>query len=113
MTKNTTKRKPSAFNLFMKTEIKKVKQAHPKMSHQQAFKTAAHNWKSSSKSSSVSKDVKHRKTSKGRKSRTHKTRKARKTHRKSKKAGMNKLESMFTSGMNKAKNLGSSAMHAL
>jgi len=84
MTKNTTKRKPSAFNLFMKTEIKKVKQAHPKMPHQQAFKTAAHNWKSSSKCKSVSKDVKHHKTSKGRKSRARTTRK---THRKGKKAG--------------------------
>ena len=113
MTKNTIKRKPSAFNVFMKTEIKKVKQAHPKMTHQQAFKTAAHNWKGSSKSRSVSKDVKHRKTSKSHKSRARKTRKTRKTHHKSKKAGMNKLESMISSGMNKAKNLGSSAMHAL
>ena len=38
-------RKLSAYNLFMKTEIPKVKKANPKLSHQQAFKKAAANYK--------------------------------------------------------------------
>lgn len=44
-------RKLSAFNVFMKAELKRVKKAHPKMDHKEAFKTAAKNWKGSSKAS--------------------------------------------------------------
>lgn len=42
------KRPPNAYNTFMKTEIPKVKKADPKLSHKDAFKKAAANWKSSS-----------------------------------------------------------------
>ena len=38
-------RKLSAYNLFMKTEIPKVKKANPKMNHKQAFKKAASNYR--------------------------------------------------------------------
>jgi hypothetical protein len=41
---STKKRKLSPYNIFMKTEIKKVKKDNPKLSHQQAFKKAAGNW---------------------------------------------------------------------
>jgi len=41
---STKKRKLSPYNIFMKTEIKKVKKNDPKLSHQQAFKKAAGNW---------------------------------------------------------------------
>ena len=37
-------RKLSAYNLFMKTEIPKVKKANPKLSHKDAFKRAAANY---------------------------------------------------------------------
>ena len=37
-------RKLSAYNLFMKTEIPKVKKANPKLSHKEAFKRAAANY---------------------------------------------------------------------
>ena len=40
------KRKPTAYNIFMKSEIKKVKKANPSISHIEAFKRAAGNWKS-------------------------------------------------------------------
>ena len=39
------KRAPSAFNLFMREELKRVKNLNPNLKHQDAFKTAAHNWK--------------------------------------------------------------------
>jgi hypothetical protein len=39
------KRKLTAYNKFMKTEIQKVKKAEPNLTHQQAFKKAAGNWK--------------------------------------------------------------------
>ena len=39
------KRELSAYNKFMKTEIQKVKKADPSLSHQEAFKKAAGNWK--------------------------------------------------------------------
>jgi hypothetical protein len=45
MAKSGKKRAPSAFNLFMKTEIGRVKKANSALSHMQAFKQAAHNWK--------------------------------------------------------------------
>ena len=35
----------SAYNIFMKTEIPKVKKANPNMNHKQAFKNAASNYK--------------------------------------------------------------------
>ena len=38
-------RKLSAYNRFMKTEIPKVKKANPKISHKEAFKKAASNYK--------------------------------------------------------------------
>ncbi|KAJ3070707.1 hypothetical protein HDU98_006254 [Podochytrium sp. JEL0797] len=38
-------RKPSAYNLFMKTELPKVKIADPTITHKDAFKVAAGNWK--------------------------------------------------------------------
>ena len=43
-----TKRKLSKFNIFMKSEIKRVKKMQPNVSHKQAFKLAAQNWKSHS-----------------------------------------------------------------
>ena len=41
----TKKRGLSPYNKFMKTEIKKVKNENPSLSHQEAFKKAAGNWK--------------------------------------------------------------------
>ena len=41
---STKKSKLSPYNIFMKTEIKKVKKENPKLTHQQAFKKAAGNW---------------------------------------------------------------------
>jgi hypothetical protein len=38
-------RKLSEYNKFMKTELQKVKKENPKLTHQQAFKKAASNWK--------------------------------------------------------------------
>ena len=43
-----THRKLSKFNIFMKSEIKRVKKMQPNLSHQKAFKMAAQNWKSHS-----------------------------------------------------------------
>jgi hypothetical protein len=43
-----THRKLSKFNIFMKSEIKRVKKMQPNVSHKQAFKMAAQNWKSHS-----------------------------------------------------------------
>jgi len=51
MGKSTKKRKLSAFNIFMKTEIKKVKNANKNLSHMDAFKQAAKNWSKVGKSS--------------------------------------------------------------
>jgi len=42
--KEKAKREPSAYNLFMKSELAKVKKANPKMEHKEAFSTAAANW---------------------------------------------------------------------
>jgi len=47
--KEKTKREPSAYNLFMKSELAKVKKADPKMDHKQAFAAAAANWTKSKK----------------------------------------------------------------
>ncbi|KAJ3308605.1 Axial regulator YABBY 4 [Blyttiomyces sp. JEL0837] len=46
-TKAKGTRAPSAYNLFMKNELPRVKAANPTMSHKDAFKVAASNWKSS------------------------------------------------------------------
>jgi hypothetical protein len=43
------KRAPSAYNLFIKSELAKVKKANPKMDHKEAFTTAAHNWRKQKK----------------------------------------------------------------
>lgn len=37
----------SAYNTFMKDEVQKVKKSNPSLSHKDAFKVAASNWKSS------------------------------------------------------------------
>ena len=42
-------RKLSAYNLFMKTEIPKVKKENPNMNHKDAFKKAAANYKKQKK----------------------------------------------------------------
>eukprot|EP00122_Pirum_gemmata_P003465 Pgem_evm1s3134 len=41
--KEKTKRPPSPYNLFMKTEVPKVKAANPDLDHKEAFKKAAGN----------------------------------------------------------------------
>ncbi|GBB95408.1 hypothetical protein RclHR1_02530003 [Rhizophagus clarus] len=46
-TTETTKRAPTAYNVFMKTELPKVKAENPGMNHKEAFKLAAGNWKDS------------------------------------------------------------------
>ncbi|KAJ3147445.1 hypothetical protein HDU86_007995 [Geranomyces michiganensis] len=40
------KRGPSPYNLFMKTELAKVKEKEPSIAHKDAFKKAAANWAS-------------------------------------------------------------------
>jgi hypothetical protein len=42
--KEKTPRAPSAYNIFMKSEIAKVKKANPKFEHKEAFAAAAANW---------------------------------------------------------------------
>lgn len=42
------KRAPSAYNLFMKSELAKVKAKNPTLNHKEAFTAAANNWKNSS-----------------------------------------------------------------
>ena len=59
-----TRRKLSKFNIFMKSEIKRVKKMHPSMSHQAAFKMAAQNWKAHSGTSHSSTQPKSRKARK-------------------------------------------------
>tara|TARA_Y100000591_G_C21598316_1_gene576726 strand:- start:386 stop:601 length:216 start_codon:yes stop_codon:yes gene_type:complete len=51
-------RKLSAFNIFMKDELKRVKKSHPKISHKDAFKMAAENWKKHSGAKSKAKSSK-------------------------------------------------------
>jgi hypothetical protein len=48
------KRAPSAYNVFMKTELPKVKAENPGMAHKEAFKVAAGRWKDSSDNPKVS-----------------------------------------------------------
>jgi len=40
-------REPSAYNIFMKTEIAKVKKDKPNLDHKSAFAEAASHWKTS------------------------------------------------------------------
>lgn len=40
-----SKRPPSAYNLFMKAELPKFKEANPGVSHKDAFKKVAESWK--------------------------------------------------------------------
>jgi hypothetical protein len=39
------KRRLTNYNKFMRNEIQKVKKEYPKLTHQEAFKKAAGNWK--------------------------------------------------------------------
>lgn len=41
------KRKPSAYNVYMKKELAKLKKKHPRSSHSVLFKRAAKSWKRS------------------------------------------------------------------
>ena len=59
-------RKLSAFNIFMKEELKRVKSASPGMDHKKAFKQAAQNWSSKKSSFKVPKKGQPSKTRKGR-----------------------------------------------
>jgi hypothetical protein len=43
--KTKSTRTPSAYNKYMKDEIAKVKKANPELTHKEAFKVAANNWK--------------------------------------------------------------------
>ncbi|KAJ2000175.1 hypothetical protein H4R26_004741 [Coemansia thaxteri] len=43
-----TGKKLSKYNIYMKTELAKVKASNPGMNHKDAFKTAASHWKTSS-----------------------------------------------------------------
>lgn len=38
------KRAASPYNIFIKSEVPKVKKANPSLSHKDAFKVAAQNW---------------------------------------------------------------------
>eukprot|EP00401_Gymnodinium_catenatum_P049354 CAMPEP_0117462588 /NCGR_PEP_ID=MMETSP0784-20121206/3132_1 /TAXON_ID=39447 /ORGANISM="" /LENGTH=62 /DNA_ID=CAMNT_0005256359 /DNA_START=71 /DNA_END=259 /DNA_ORIENTATION=- len=42
------KRAPTPYNIFMKSELAKIKKTNPNMDHKEAFKVAAGNWASSS-----------------------------------------------------------------
>ncbi|KAG9304256.1 hypothetical protein G9A89_019818 [Geosiphon pyriformis] len=43
----TSTRKPSSYNLFMKSELPKVKAENPNLDHKEAFKLVASRWKDS------------------------------------------------------------------
>jgi len=43
-TEGKSKKGASAYNVFMKDEMAKIKKADPKLKHQEAFKKAASNW---------------------------------------------------------------------
>merc|ERR1711934_412954 len=43
--KDKVKRAPSAYNLFVKAELAKLKKSHPKSDHKERFAMAAANWK--------------------------------------------------------------------
>ena len=69
-------RKPSAFNLFMKQELKRVKLANPSLTHKEVFKKAAYNWSDHKKGQPAQTHKTHKRKTHKRK--THK----RKTHKK-------------------------------
>ena len=48
-------RKPTAYNIFMKSEIQRVKDAHPELDQKQRFTTAANNWKTSAENPKATK----------------------------------------------------------
>lgn len=48
ITKKSQTKKLSPYNVFMKTELAKVKEANAGISHKDAFKMAAGNWAKSS-----------------------------------------------------------------
>ncbi|KAJ3101054.1 hypothetical protein HDU97_001697 [Phlyctochytrium planicorne] len=45
--KEKAPRKPSAYNTYMKAALPKIKAADPSLSHKEAFKKAAEQWKDS------------------------------------------------------------------
>ena len=45
----TAKRAPSAYNMYMKKELARLKKKHPKTAHTVLFKKAAKSWKGSKK----------------------------------------------------------------
>ena len=72
-------RKLSAFNIFMKSEIKRVKAANKNLTHMQAFKNAAQNWKKNKPAQSGTEKVKKvRKYSHPKKGQASRTRKGKK-----------------------------------
>lgn len=48
-TVKAAKRAPSAYNRYMKKELKRLKKLHPKTPHQTLFKRAAKSWKGTKK----------------------------------------------------------------
>lgn len=74
-------RKLSAFNIFMKQELKRLKSAHSGLDHKKAFKMAAQNWSSKKSTFKVGEHAKaHKKSHKKSHKKAHK-----KTRRMSKK----------------------------
>ncbi|KAJ3126535.1 hypothetical protein HK098_007435 [Nowakowskiella sp. JEL0407] len=53
--KKTTK-KVTAYNVFLASELKRVKEANPTMTHKEAFKQAASNWKVAPENPKANKD---------------------------------------------------------
>jgi hypothetical protein len=45
-----TTRAPSAYNIYMRDHLKKVKAAHPHLTHKEAFSQVAKDWKASAAS---------------------------------------------------------------
>jgi hypothetical protein len=43
-TKNTSTKAPTAYQTFMKDEIKRLKVSHPDLAHKERFSMAAKNW---------------------------------------------------------------------
>ena len=60
------KRKPTAYQKYMKAELKKMKKAHPRMSQQDLFRAVAASW-SSQRKKSPSKNLLGKKQGKGKK----------------------------------------------
>merc|ERR1711934_449392 len=47
--KDKKPRAPSAYNIFMKKELEKLKKSQPKLDHKERFKMAAGNWSKNKK----------------------------------------------------------------